>query len=53
MLQLDAKRHPALVLWFHELMRGPVTPYGDYFDRLEGSVAKSAPVVDSCAQLCL
>ncbi len=38
-----------LVGWFQELLRGPVTPTGDYFERLQFSVAASAPECSSCA----
>jgi hypothetical protein len=50
---IDANRRPALFLWFHELMRGPVTAYGDYFDRLRGSIESSAPIADPRGYPCI
>ncbi len=38
----------ALFDWFQELLRGPVTPTGDYFLRLQGIVEASAPECSHC-----
>jgi len=39
----------ALFDWFTELLRGPVSPTGDYFLRLQYSVEASAPECSPCA----
>ena len=39
---------PAFVVWLRDLMRGPLATDGDYFDRLRGSIASSAPVRYPC-----
>jgi hypothetical protein len=38
---------PTIVRWMMGLVR-PVEPYGDYFVRLERSVASSAPLCTTC-----
>jgi len=41
---IQTRPEPAIRLWFRELLRGPVAPNGDYFDRLLASIESSAPV---------
>jgi hypothetical protein len=47
-LPLETTQPAAFTVWFRDLMRGPVAPYGDYFDRLRESVESSAPVYHPC-----
>jgi hypothetical protein len=47
--QKIAEPRSALVDWFQELLRGPVSPTGDYFLRLQNSVEASAPECSPCA----
>jgi hypothetical protein len=35
------------VEWISQVLH-PIEPYGDYFDRLESSIASSAPVCVTC-----
>jgi len=34
----------SIVAWFRELLQRPVEPMGDYYERLQFTVAASAPV---------
>ena len=44
----DESVRPAIVSWFQELLRGPVTSYGDYFEILRETVISSAPERVDC-----
>ncbi len=46
--QKSTEPRSALVDWFAELLRGPVSPTGDYFQRLQHSVEASAPECSHC-----
>ena len=46
MSEITDPQPPAIALWFRELLRGPVIPSGDYFDRLREMTESSAPVFD-------
>jgi hypothetical protein len=47
--QKTTEPRSALMGWFQELLRGPVSPTGDYFLRLQDSVEASAPECAHCA----
>ena len=38
----------SLGTWLRDLVRHPVRPAGDYFDRLRANVEASAPVCTAC-----
>ncbi|MBD5654032.1 MAG: hypothetical protein IAI50_02485 [Candidatus Eremiobacteraeota bacterium] len=48
MEQRNFETPATLATWFKDLLRGPVRPFGDYYELLAGRVESSAPVREPC-----